>query len=182
MGVGLGPRLRRSLIPVLMFKRTPAMIVSMATVNRAAREPAEDVVRRMKAACEAAGLVINMRMNQLVPERKARIIDVEASPPGWPHKLDMLGVVAWMDLAGNLGPVRIGCHASDADPKGFWDIVGAGAEVPLEDLADTLKLILAERTTVMQRLANGKKPPFPDLRYGWDVPEGIVPPTPFSPT
>jgi hypothetical protein len=86
----------------------------------------------------------------------------------------MSGVLAWMDLSGNLGPVRIGCSASDADPApSYWDTVTGGAVVPLENLADTLRLILAERTTVMQRLANGEKPPFPDLRYGWGVPEGV---------
>lgn len=149
----------------------------MAKANRSAREPAEDAVRRIVAACEDAGLVITSRLNQLVREKHARIINVEASPAGWPHKLGMLSVLVWMDLSGNLGPMSISCRATDDDPKvSIWDAVRVhDVLIRPEDLPQALSMVLEQRETVRERLASGQKPPFADLHWRWDVLEWVLP-------
>ena len=54
-------------------------------MSRAGREPAEDVKRRLAAACQEAGLYVSSANMILLKEKEARLINVAAGPEHWPH-------------------------------------------------------------------------------------------------
>ena len=70
-------------------------------MSRAGREPAEDVKRRLVAACQEVGLVVNTATMHLSKEHGVRLVHVEASVPDWPHDTGMLTVMAQVSVAGN---------------------------------------------------------------------------------
>ena len=55
-------------------------------MTRAGREPAEDVKRRLVAACQEVGLTKTKASMHLFAEAGTRIIHVAASFPDWPLK------------------------------------------------------------------------------------------------
>ena len=140
-------------------------------MNRAGREPAEDVLRQIVAACQAVGLSVGKRMMHLLPDRRHRFIVVDASRKGWPHELPMLEVQTFIDLFGNVGEVKILCAATDADPfESIWIAPRLrNAEVPLDALPSALRMILRERDAVIQMISEGRKPPFPGIHWTWEV-------------
>lgn len=86
-------------------------------MTRTGREPSEDLVRRIKAAYEGAGLCVHHRFNRLWKERQIRMIAVGASRPGWDYECLMLDEIQTvMDLGGNLAEIEFRCAATDGDP------------------------------------------------------------------
>jgi hypothetical protein len=141
-------------------------------MTRAGREPAEDAMRRITAACEAAGLVVGEQMNRRVPGRRMRVLLVSASPAGWPHETSMIGIEGVMDLSGNVRQLKICCAATNQDPRSaiFSAPRITDADVALDELPHALRAIQREREQVLELLADGKKPPFPRLHWKWVSP------------
>jgi hypothetical protein len=142
-------------------------------MTRAAREPADDVVRRIATACRAANLDAVKRHNLLMRERRIRFILVGAAPKGWSHNVPMLEVHTDMDLAGNVGTIRIRCSATKDDPaRDVWVAPTLrDAEVSLDELPHTLRMICRERDEVIRLIAEGRQPPFAGLHWTWLIPE-----------
>ncbi len=69
-------------------------------MTRAGREPAEDVKRRLVAACQEVGLVVKSATMHLSKTAAARLIHVDASLPEWPHEVGMLSVMASVSIGG----------------------------------------------------------------------------------
>ncbi len=138
---------------------------------RAGREPAEDVIRRITAACEAAGLVVRGRHSSISHQSRLRLIQVWAARKDWSHSLPMLGLRACVGLDGSIGPVQILCAATDGDPlEQIWVAPTVrDAEIPLDALLHAIRMILEERDAIVQMMAEGKQPPFAGLHWTWQV-------------
>jgi hypothetical protein len=142
-------------------------------MSRAGREPAEDVIRRMTAACEAAGLVVSGRQNRILRQSKLRLIHVWAARKDWPHRLPMLGLRTVVGLDGSVAPIKILCAATDSDPfEKIWVAPTVrDAEIPLDTLSHAIRMILKERDAIVQMMAEGKQPPFTGLHWTWQIVE-----------
>ncbi len=123
-------------------------------MTRAGREPAEDVKRRLVAACQEVGLVVKSATMHLSKTAAARLIHVDASLPEWPHEVGMLSVMASVSIGGRWPEtVDIRCIASREDPiklLGPW-MQGRG-RVPFADLITELQATLAEREQVISMI------------------------------
>ena len=140
---------------------------------RAGREPAEDVVRTLKRACRDGGLAVKTTMARLTDDRTARTVMVNASPPKWPHDdMPMVSLMTWVTVSGDVARVRILCPGTDADPllSAFTAPLLRDCDVPLEDVAETLKTILLDRVRVGRLLAEGQTPPFFIGHWTWAIP------------
>ncbi len=104
---------------------------------RAGREPAEDVKKRIVAACQEVGLKIQSARMYLRYDQGDRVIYVSAVTPGGPFRRSNLDISAIVVIDGHWsGRLEIRCAAAqdDLDPS-FWDIPilrGRNA-VPLRD-------------------------------------------------
>ena len=78
-------------------------------MSRAGREPAEDVKRRLVAACQEVGLMIGNANMHLIKEAGARVIHVGASLPGWPHDTPMMSVSSLSGAAISVRPSSSPC-------------------------------------------------------------------------
>ena len=109
-------------------------------MSRAGREPAEDVKRRLIAACQEVGLVISSAHMHLMREHALRLIYVGASIPNWPQETPMLTVMARVGTTGQWPEtVDIRCTSSTASAFSFHDCWMKGRqEAPFQDLIDEL--------------------------------------------
>lgn len=139
---------------------------------RAGREVSEDVVRRITAACKAAGLRIDKRQYALLRDKKARFICVCASDKDWSWDTSMVEVHGRVDLSGNVGNLRILTSATRNEPvEQVWNSpVVRDAVCELESLPALLRVILREREAVIQMMAEGMRPPFQGLQWTWEPP------------
>ena len=149
-------------------------------MTRAGREPAEDVKRRLEAACRKVGLRVQLSHFSLSPNRDSRCVLVSAALANLPHDHAQVEVLARVKTSGEVGNVEIHCHASNGEPMRMMYTAPTlrGCAVPLDQLPETLKAVLAERQAVIDAMADGKKPPFM-IRWQWAVPfdeEGPVGP------
>ena len=69
-------------------------------MTRAGREPAEDVKRRLSAACQEVGLTVANATMHLMSEAGARLIHVGASFSGWPYETPTISVMAAVYVTG----------------------------------------------------------------------------------
>ena len=126
-------------------------------MTRAGREPAEDVKRRLVAACQEVGLVVKSATMHLHKDLGSRLVHADASLPEWPHEIGMLSVMAVVGVDGSWPEtVDIRCIASRENPTtvfGPW-MQGRG-RVPFGDLIKELQATLAERKQVMAMAACG---------------------------
>ena len=141
------------------------------TITRAGREPAEDVRRAMKRACQEAGLVVSKTMARLIDDRTARAVMVDGSPPGWPHDGPMVSLLTLVTIAGDVGRVRIYCQGTDDDPilSVFTNPMIQDCVVTLEEIGETLKTALIDRVRVRKLVAEGREPPFVVGDWTWDA-------------
>ena len=141
-------------------------------IMRAGREPAEDVVRTLKRACQDAGLIVKRTMARLTEDREARTILVSASPPNWPHSTPMVSLMTSVKISGDVAGIRLQCRGTDEDPlvSVFTAPVLRGCEAPLQEVADTLENILLDRVHVGRLLAEGRTPPFITGDWTWAIP------------
>ena len=149
-------------------------------MTRAGREPAEDVKRRLVAACQEVGLEINSASMHLSKEHGARWILVEAAPPDWPHELSPLSVMARVGIAGEWPKsVDIRCLGSRENPTrvtGPW--MKGRHEVPLENLIEQLQATLEERKQVLELADSGDPGPYTFEASVWqnvDLLDGLNP-------
>lgn len=139
-------------------------------MSRAGREPAEDVKRRLVAACQEVGLTIDSARMILLKERGHRVVHVGASVPGWPHECPMLSVMAYVKVTGDWPEgVDVRCVASDEDPVTVMGprMTGRGC-VPFSRLVDQLGDTLKEREEVMRLVKSGLQGPYKFERSVWD--------------
>ena len=142
------------------------------TITRAGKEPAEDVRRAFKRACQEAGLIVARTMARLMEDRKGRAVVVDGSPPDWPHDGPMVSLMTFVSVAGDVGRVRIYCQGNDGDPirSFFLNPTLRDCVVPLEEAGETLKTTLLDRVQVGHLIAAGNEPPFSVGDWTWDVP------------
>ena len=138
-------------------------------MSRAGREPAEDVKRRLTAACRELGLKVVMARMFLIKEREARVVIVAASVPDWPHPNPTLSIMATVKVTGDWPTsVDVRCVGADADPAlvtGPW-LKGRG-RVPFSDLIRELRETLSEREQVIAAVKAGRPGPFRFARSVW---------------
>lgn len=147
-------------------------------MSRAGREPAEDVKRRIVAACKQVDLEVQGAKMYLRHEHGDRVLRVYASSPTCPCEQASIGITAIMTLGGNWsGELDIRCAACDvdSDPPRVWEIpVMRGRHaVPLEDLVEALKRTLEEQEQVIAAMKMGIEGPFRFEQTCWERPSGI---------
>ena len=156
-------------------------------MSRAGREPAEDVKRRMVAACQQAGLKILSSRMCLRHEYGDRVIRVYASPPDRPFEQAAISIMTIVTLSGNWpGKLEIRCAAceTDSDPPRVWDIPvmrGRGA-VPLEGLVEAIMNTLEEQEQVVAATKMGVDGPYAFEETRWEIPPNPweIPPDPLE--
>jgi hypothetical protein len=138
-------------------------------LSRAGREPAEDVKRRLVAACHEVGLTVASARMHLIKEAGSRVVHVEAKVPGWSHELPTLSILATVKQTGDWPEsVDIRCIGSDEDPAmlaGPW--MKGRNEVPFGELVEQLEETLKERELVIAAAKSGVKAPYKFDRSVW---------------
>ena len=149
-------------------------------MTRAGREPAEDVKRRLVAACQEVGLQVMSATMHLSKEYGVRLIHVDASLPEWAHETGMLSVMAKVGVTGEWpANVDIRCIASRENPTsvtGPW--MQGRNEVPFESLIEQLQATLSERAQVIEMADSGTAGPYVFQESVWkdvDLLEGFDP-------
>jgi hypothetical protein len=147
-------------------------------MSRAGREPAEDVKRRIVAACEAAGLKVNTARMYLRKFQGDRILLVAASPADWSYERPMVTVLTAVSVGGDWsGEVDVRCSASQNEPVvKFWEIpVMQGRNtVPMEDLPRQLHETMEEREQVVAAIRLGVTGPYTFERSRWQKPGDLL--------
>lgn len=147
-------------------------------MNRAGREPAEDVKRRIVAACEAVGLKVNTARMYLRKFQGDRILLVAASPPDWTGEHPMVTVLTTVGVCGEWsGEVDVRCSASQNEPViKFWEIpVMQGRHtVPVQDLPDQLRETIDEREQVVAAIRLGVTGPYTFRQSRWQKPGDLL--------
>jgi hypothetical protein len=69
-------------------------------MSRAGREPAEDLKKRLVAACQEIGLTVRSAQMDLMKEAGTRMIHVDGCPENWPHEGPMLGLMVSITTGG----------------------------------------------------------------------------------
>lgn len=139
-------------------------------MTRAGREPAEDVKRRLVAACQEVGLTVTSARMHLDKSAGARVVHVEGKVANWSHEPATLSILAIVRETGDWPEsVDIRCVGSDEDPamlSGPWmkgrDAVAFGELI--EELQDTLK----ERETIIAAAKAGIPGPYKFQRSVWE--------------
>ena len=86
-------------------------------MSRAGRQPAEDLKKRLVAACQEVGLTVRSAQMILMKEAGTRVIHVYGCPENWPHESPMLGLMANITMGGQWdGTVDIRCCETEDDP------------------------------------------------------------------
>lgn len=149
-------------------------------MTRAGREPAEDVKRRLVAACQEVGLEVKSATMHLSKEYAVRLVHVDASAADWPHEPGMLSVMAKVGVAGEWPPsVDIRCIGSSENPTsviGPW--MKGRHKVPFENLIEQLQTTLSERAQVIEMADSGISGPYVFEESVWkdvDLVEGFDP-------
>lgn len=147
-------------------------------MNRAGREPAEDVKRRIVAACTETGLEISTARMYLRKHQSDRVILVAASPNDWPFDRPMITILTTVSVSGDWScDVDIRCSASEADSlMGFWDtpVMRGRNSVPIEHLIDQLRKTIEEREQVVAALRLGVTGPYTFQQTRWENPSDLL--------
>jgi hypothetical protein len=139
------------------------------TMTRAGREPAEDVKRRLVAACQEVGLAIQHANMIRDPDDGSRAILVGAVPDGWSLDTPMLSLTATVNADGDwTRTVDVRCVATDDDTHpGNAPWMKGRSAVPLAELIEQLRETLAEREQVMAAVKDGIRGPYEFERSVW---------------
>lgn len=147
-------------------------------MSRAGREPAEDVKRRIIAACEAAGLRVSTARMYLRKLQRDRILLVAASPTGWTLDRPMVTILTSVSVTGEWsGQVDVRCSANQNESvMKFWDIpVMQGRNtVPMEDLPRQLCETVEEREQVVAAIRLGVSGPYTFSKTRWQKPGDLL--------
>jgi hypothetical protein len=142
-------------------------------MSRAGREPAEDLKRRLVAACQEVGLTVTSARMILQKDQGHRIVHVAAAPDCWPHESPMLTVMATISVNGKCGPtVDIRCCATDDNPlSGNTPWMKGRGRVAREELVEQLRDTLDEREKVIAAMKCGIEGPYKFELSVWQVPD-----------
>ena len=139
-------------------------------MSRAGREPAEDVKRRLVAACQEVGLTVTSARMHLNKEAGARVVHVEGKIAGWLHEVPTLSILATVKETGDWPKsVGIRCVGSDEDPvmlSGPW--MKGRSEVVFDELIEELQETLKERDMVVAAVKLGVAGPYKFERSAWE--------------
>lgn len=140
-------------------------------MSRAGREPAEDVKRRLVAACQEVGLVINNANMHLMKEHGVRLLHVGASIPSWSEETSMLSVMARVGIDGRWPEtVDVRCTGASRDTPCFAGPWMKGRDqVPFQDLIEQLRETLEEREQVVSMGDEGVPGPYVFKQTVWDT-------------
>ena len=147
-------------------------------MRRAGREPAEDIKRRIVAACKHAGLIVLSARMYLRHDQNDRVILVLAAKPDRPWEQCSISIMTMVTVGGRWsGRLDIRCAAYDRnyDPD-VWDtpvMRGRGA-VPLEELMEALKKTVEEQEQVVAAMKMGVDGPYSFAETCWDKPSDVV--------
>ena len=146
-------------------------------MNRAGREPAEDVKRRIVAACEQAGLTVLSARMYLRHDQNDRVIVVQAGIKERPYEQCSISILTIVTIAGDWsGKLDIRCAADSKGDSNVWDMPmmrGRGA-VPLEELVEALRRTVEEQEQVIAALKMGVDGPYSFADTRWDKPSDTV--------
>lgn len=137
-------------------------------MTRAGREPAEDVKRKLIAACRELGLDrVSARMT-LMPAMNLRLVYVDAAPADWPSETPLVGLIASVATNGDCTGVRIiPASADDTSTAGLSGPFMKGRDrVPFVDVVEEVRATLAERQEVVAAVRSGRRGPF---RFDYSV-------------
>ena len=140
-------------------------------MTRAGREPAEDVKRRLTAACRELGLTVVIARMFLLKEHQARVVLVGANVPDWSYQNPTLSLMATVKVSGDWPKsVDVRCLGADEDQDpglatGPW-MKGRG-QIPFSRLIDELRDTLSERKQVIAAVKAGRPGPFRFARSVW---------------
>ena len=141
-------------------------------MKRAGREPAEDVKRRITAACGDAGLTVLSARMYLRHDQNDRVIVIQAGIKERPYEQFSITILTIVTVAGDWsGKLDIRCAASTGDPC-VWDIPmmrGRGA-VPQEDLVEALRKTVEEQGQVVAAMKMGVEGPYRFAESRWEKP------------
>ena len=142
-------------------------------MSRAGREPAEDLKRRLVAACQEVGLTVRSANMFLLKDRNVRVINVDAIPEDWPHESPMASVMANITINGQWdGNVDVRCCATDDNPLfGTTPWMKGRFKIALAELVDQLRETLDEREKVIAAIKCGIDGPYRFKRSVWEVPD-----------
>jgi len=131
-------------------------------MTRQGREPAEDMKRRLVAACQEVGLGACRASMHLHHEAAARVILVDASTEHWKNELPLLSVMAIIPVSGDWPEfVDVRCSAGEDDLAMLNAPTMQGrAQVPLARLIDALRETLRERDEVIAAVKSGIPGPY----------------------
>ena len=157
-------------------------------MTRAGREPAEDLKRRIVAACQEVGLRKDRAWARLATDWSGvdrRLIWVTASPEDWPSvdlsipphystEHSLVTIQTTMEVSGDWpGTVQSFCSTADSEAGAgeyfYAPSVHGRNEVPLKGLVAALRDTLEERKEVLAALRDGKEPPFRFANTVWKV-------------
>ena len=145
---------------------------------RAGREPAEDVKRRIVAACKQAGLKVLSARMYLRHDQGDRVIHVCASSPDRPYDQVSVDIMTIVTLNGNWGgKLDIRCAACEIKSDvNFWDIpmMRGRNSVPLEELVEAIKKTVEEQEQVVAAMKMGIDGPYTFDDTRWDKPSDII--------
>ena len=140
-------------------------------MSRAGREPAEDLKKRLVAACQEVGLTVGSAQMILRKEAGTRMIHVDGCPENWPHESPMLGLMVNITTGGQWnGTVDIRCCGTEDDPvSGRTPWMKGRSNVMLEELVEQLRETLDERQKVIAAIKFGIEGPYRFERSVWEV-------------
>jgi hypothetical protein len=147
-------------------------------MTRAGQEPAQDVKRRLVAACKETGMKVTRASARLVNSFDARLVHVEASPDSWPHELALLSLMATVMVDGSWnGNIDIRSAPADdsedaLNPPFALSVpyMTGRQQVLLEELVHEIRETVSEREQVIAAAKCGIPGPYPFSRSVWSVP------------
>ena len=139
-------------------------------MTRAGREPAEDVKRRLVAACQEVGLTVTSARMHLIRKAGARVVHVEGKVARWSHEVPTLSILTSVKETGDWPEsVDIRCVGSDEDPvmlSGPW--MKGRNEVAFGELIEQLQETLKEREMVIAAVRSCVEGPYKFERSVWE--------------
>lgn len=137
-------------------------------MTRAGREPAEDVKRRLVAACREAGLEVKSARMHLLKEHSTRLIHVEASPPEWSHEAELVSLMTYVSTNGSWPDrVKVSCAPAADNPMNLAAPLMRREPVRFSEVAEHLKETTEEHDIVISMVKDGMPEPYVFKRSVW---------------
>ena len=147
-------------------------------MNRAGREPAEDVKRRLAAACEESGLNVSSARMYLNKTEGLRVVMVCDWLPDQQFDRPLITLLTTVGVDGRWsGRVDIRCSAADlGSARRFWDIptLRGRSDVMVDDLINQIGETVSEWQQVIAAMKLGIPGPYPFKASRWECPTTIM--------